>query len=242
MKQDYEIKKAAGVFGFGLLFVVGAVFLSSWVTGVFGPESLKPTDTATTTPIENSPRSAVTCPPDFLSYQALSQDEKSVVHLVNRRIAAYAENGEFRSRVVVTKIETDKSKVACGYLMVRAGTETYGALQSWENLYINPNEFGGHINADTNIGQGDGAEYSEYVFPLSKMHYWKTRNDRVNGNALMADWGVLLNVSETIGFEIGLNTTDKTGFIDSFSIAYKCWNPETGEQNYDCSIQVVENE
>ena len=51
--------------------------------------------------------------------------------------------------------------------------------------------------------------------------------------------GVLLNVSQSIGFEIGLNTNDKTGFIDKFSIAYKCWNPTTGEENQDCRIEVV---
>jgi len=152
----------------------------------------------------------------------------------------YAENGEFKSKVVITKVETEKSKVACGYLFVRAGTKTYGSIQKWENLYINPNGFGGHINAENNIGIGDSDKYSEYLFTLSKMDYWKSRDDRRTNSLQTADWGVLLNVSKTIGFEIGLNTEDKTGFISKFSIAYKCWNPETGEENNDCKIEVLE--
>lgn len=228
--------KALFYFILSLTFVLSAVFLSNLLEQK--QQSIEPDATATTTPQNRPP--LVACPANFLSYQELIRDNRSVVHLINEKTAMYAENGEFKSQVVITKIETEESKVACGYLSVRGGTETYGPLQSWENLYINPNSFGGHINPDTNIGPGDSKTSSEYVFPLSKIHYWKTRNDRVRGNLLTADWGVLLNVSETIGFEIGLNTLDKTGFIDKFSIAYKCWNPKTGEQNYDCSIQVIE--
>jgi len=221
--------KALQYFAAALVFVLSAVYLSTWITGDRKP---------TISPPDN--RLVISCPPDFLSYQKLVENQKSIVDLIKTKTPMYAENGEFHSKIVITKIETSKSKVACGYLSIRAGTDTNGPLQSWENLYINPNEFGGHINDDNNIGSGDSSKYSEYLFTLSKLNYWKTRNDRVNGNLLTADWGVLLNVSQTIGFEIGLNTNDKTGFIDKFSIAYKCWNPETGEENTDCSIQVVQ--
>jgi hypothetical protein len=193
----------------------------------------EPNNNSTTT------REIVTCPPDFLSYQKLITNPKNVVPLISKKTPMYAENGEFHSKIVITKNETDKSKVACGYLFVRAGTETNGSLKSWENLYINPNEFGGHINSENQIGLGDSSSSSEYLFALDKINYWKNRNERAKGNLSTADWGVLLNVSPTIGFEIGLNTNDKTGFIDAFSIAYKCWNPKTGEENHDCSINVV---
>lgn len=184
-------------------------------------------------------REIVECPENFISYQKLAENPKSVVRLISEKTPMYAENEEFKSKIVITKIETEKSKVACGYLLIHAGTNTNGPLQSWENLYINPNEFGGHIDSKNNKGAGDSSTYSEYLFPLSKMEYWKTRNDRVNGNLLTADWGVLLNVSKTISFDIGLNTNDKTGFISEFSIAYKCWDPATGKENFDCSIEVV---
>ena len=83
-------------------------------------------------------------------------------------------------------------------MFVQAGTDTNGPLQSWENLYINPNEFGGHIDSSNNIGLGDSATFSEYLFPLSKMNYWKTRVERAKGNLLSADWGVLMNVSQFV--------------------------------------------
>lgn len=219
--------KALFYFVLALAFVLSAVFLSARITG------------------ENqgtiTPREIVECLPNFNSYKLLAENPKSIVNLIDKKTSMYAENEEFKSKIVITKIETEKSKVACGYLFVRAGTETNGSLQSWENLYINPNSFGGHIDPETNIGAGDSSGYSEYLFPLSKIKYWKTRNDRVNGNLLTADWGVLLNVSEIISFEIGLNTNDKTGFIDQFSIAYKCWDPTTGKENTECSIKVVES-
>jgi hypothetical protein len=216
--------KALGYFVAALLFVLSAVFLSS----VINPE--KPED-------KKTDRTFIACPENFNSYSELIKNPKNVAILIDEKTPMYAEGGQFKSKFIVTKIETEKSKVACGYLSVSAGTNTNGALQSWENLYINPNNFGGHINPINNIGPGDG-ETSQYIFPLSKMNYWKTRADRAQNNLLFADWGVLLNVSEKITFEVGLNTNDKTGFIDNFLIAYKCWNPETGEENYDCKIVV----
>lgn len=220
--------KAIFYFVLSLVFVLSAVFLSNRITGE--------KDDSTDNP---SNRSIVSCPSDFISYQELSKDPQNIVSLINERTPMYAENGQFHSKIIVTKIETEKSKVACGYLFVKAGTTTYGPIQKWENLYINPNGFGGHINPINNIGLGDNASFSEYLFPLSKMSYWPTRDKRTSNDLLSADWGVLLNVSPTIGFEIGLNTNDKTGFIDEFSIAYKCWNPETGEENHECKIEIV---
>lgn len=221
-----EIIKALLMMGFGILVVFGV----SMALGNFrkSPEDKK-----------DNNRQIVSCPSDFISYQELSKDPQNIVSLINERTPMYAENGQFHSKIVVTKIETEKSKVACGYLFVKAGTTTYGPIQKWENLYINPNGFGGHINPINNIGLGDSENFSEYLFPLSKMSYWPTRDKRTSNDLLSADWGVLLNVSPSIGFEIGLNTNDKTGFIDEFSIAYKCWNPETGEENHDCKIEVV---
>lgn len=219
-----EFFKALGYFAAALIFVLSAVFLSSKINP--GKSENKKTD-----------RTFVVCPENFNSYSELIKNPENVAVLIGKKTTMYAENGQFNSKFIITKIETESSKVACGYLFVSAGTESNGALQNWENLYVNPNNFGGHINSSNNIGPGDGST-SQYLFPLSKMNYWKTRADRAQNNLLSADWGVLLNVSEKITFEIGLNTNDKTGFIDKFLIAYKCWNPETGEENNECEIVV----
>lgn len=73
------------------------------------------------------------------------------------------------------------------------------------------------------------------------MRYWKTRADRNNDTLLSADWAALLNVSETVKFEIALNTNNQFGFIDELSIAYKCWNPATGEENTGCKLDIADS-
>lgn len=224
--------KALQYFSAALIFVLSAVYLSSWITGGQGVNNQ---------PIPGSiTRFVVSCPADFLSYQLLREKPGHIVSLIDTRKSMFAANGEFvNSQIVITKNETKESKVACGYLLVRAGTGTNGALQSWENLYINPNEFGGHINSRNQFGPGDGRNYSEYLFSLNDIEYWKTRTERVRGNLLKADWATLLNVQSSLSFDVALNTENKTGFIDELSIIYKCWNPKTGEENDGCKIDVV---
>lgn len=46
------------------------------------------------------------------------------------------------------------------------------------------------------------------------------------------------NVSSQLTFSIDLNSNDKTGFIDEVSIAYKCWDPNTGLENTGCQLAV----
>ena len=182
-------------------------------------------------------RPAVTCGPDFASYSELTQQSGHVVKLIGERKNMYAAGGKFvNSEVVLAKSETATSKVACGYLFVRAGTTNDGALQKWQNLYINPNGFGGHINPESAVSVNDGEGYSEYLYALNKIQYWPNHSRQ---EIRTADWAALLNVSETVPFDIAFNGEDKTGFIDEVSIAYKCWNPVTGEENSDCRLEVT---
>lgn len=219
--------KAVGYFILSLAFVLSAVFLSRWVNGGFGQESQ---NNIISHPIE---RSVVSCPPDFLSYTTINQNVK----LIDKRTVMFADNGQFiNPQVVVAKSETDNSKVACGYLFVRAGTQTNGALQSWEDVYINPNMFGGHIISQNAIVVNDGSEYSEYLFSLDKIPYWPTAARKPSR---IANWAYLLNVSNEVKFDIALNTNDKSGFIDELAIAYKCWNPSTGEENNGCKLYIA---
>jgi len=233
LKIDYL--KGIGFFVAAFVFIVFTVWFSSWLN--------KETGVSDTQPTPSTIRSIVTCPADLASYSTLLENNGKAVKLISDRKSMFASNGRFiNSQIVVTKNETKESKVACGYLMVRAGTTSNGAFRSWENVYINPNNFGGHINSENQIGRGDGREFSEYVFPLNKIEYWKTRADRARGNLSNADWASLLNVSEKVYFEIAMNSNNRTSFIDEVSIAYKCWNPITGEENSDCGLTVISEE
>ena len=118
----------------GLVFVVGGAWISS---KLIQDEDITP-----------PARPVVTCPSDLHTYKALIENNGKVAKLIDGKKSMFASNGKFiNSKKIITKNETKESKVACGYLLIRAGTELNGALQSWENVYINPNNFGGHINS-----------------------------------------------------------------------------------------------
>lgn len=225
MKIQYkEIFKAFGVFIFGVIIVFGTAKL---------------TDYSEKNSKDDSNKTSVSCESDSLSYKSLiTEHPDQLLKLVSVHTPMSAKDGQFvNSQVVVTKSETSTSKIACGYLFVKAGTTKYGPLQSYENLYINPNDFGGHIDKKGAISQNDGPSFSEYLYSLSKIDYWRSPKDRT---PLKADWTALFNVSydSSVTFKLGLNAEESTGFVDEMSIAYKCWNPKTGEENHDCSLQI----
>ncbi len=182
-------------------------------------------------------REAVVCPPQFANFDYLMGGAGQVVELIPETKRMSAADKFINSEIVIVKTETKKSKVACGYLFVRAGTEEYGAIQSWEDIYINPNEFGGHLDQSSAITVNDRRkEYSEYLYSLDEIQYWPRKEDK-NRKILTADWAALLNVSPEVNFHIALNTT-ADGFINKVLIAYKCWDPATGEENKNCKLDV----
>ncbi len=212
--------------------ITAGAFIQNAVRNLYGPKEVP----SVPTPAYES----VKCPADSQSYNSLTESDGKIVKLIDGRKSMFASGGRFINlQKVVTKNETKKSKVACGYLLVRVGTD-HGALEKWENVYINPNNFGGHIKSENQIGTGDGREFSEYIFPLNEIQYWKTRADRWRGSLLSADWSSLLNVSEEVIFEIALNSENRSGFIDEISIAYKCWDPTTGEENKECKLEMMD--
>jgi len=223
-----NLKSALLYLFIGLVFVVGGAWISS---KLIHDEKSMPLNKIT-----------VECPANFLAYNELSKMPEHTVELINKIENMYAENGQFvGSKIVVMKNETKNSKIACGYLYVSAGTSN-GSLKPWENIYINPNDFGGHINSENQIGPGDGSKSSEYLFPLNKMSYWRNLSDR-GGNILSnADWSALMNVSDKLSFIINLNTENQSGFINKMSIAYKCWDPQTGEENDGCKLNIIDRQ
>jgi hypothetical protein len=188
-------------------------------------------------PKEASIYSVITCPEDLDSYKAV-EDKGQIVHFFSEPQKSYAVNGSFDNangfKTVVTKVDTSKSKVACGYIYIKAHT-TNGGLAQYEDLYINPDNFGGHLDKSTNFGPGDGNNFSEYYFSLSDIKYWERKDRR---EVLEADWASLFNVSSKVTFKVALNTQDIGGTIDDIAIAYKCKDPKTGLENTGCKLTV----
>ena len=229
--NDY--KKIVFLFVGALFFVFSAVFGSALIDKGIKSSNGEPTPTPT---LMAQKYEAITCPKDVSAFEDLRKRGGQIVDLIAESTRMFAANGRFvNPQVIVTKNETKDSKVACGYLYVKVHTDS-GSLRDWENLYINPDNFGGHIDKSNQFGIGDGNNFSEYLFSLSDMKYWKTRNTR--GDIRSADWSALLNVYEKVTFEIALNSQDRSGTIDKMSIAYKCWNPSTGEENSGCKLNV----
>lgn len=235
-KSSRDFFKAVSYFGAALLFVLSAVYFSNLLDR---SQAITPIPVpATTTPIYVE-RPIIICQPSFVAYQELKEGKGQTVPLIGDRQSMYAENGKFvNSKVVLAKSETETSKVACGYLFIRAGTDI-GAVQPWENIYINPSGFGGHLKSDSSISINDGEKFSEYLYALNKIEYWSTRNRQTVNTA---DWAALLNVQQTVPFTIALNTENQTGFIDEMVVAYKCWNPKDGTENKDCKLRVESSE
>jgi len=220
-KNKQSILKAILTILFGLAFIV----VSAWIFGVVSKE-----------PVPTPTREVVVCSPNFLAYQDLSDEGGQTVSLIGARQSMFAEDGKFvNSLIVLTKSEMETSKVACGYLFVRAGTVKKGALRSWEDVVIDPNGFGGHLNPESAISVNDGEQDSSYLYSLDRVQYWPTHNRQ---SLQTADWAVLLNVQSEVPFLIALNTEDKTGFIDEISIVYKCWNPKDGKENNECKLSI----
>lgn len=212
-----------------VLFVAG-VWIVWNITRGKGPLGKEPESTPTPPPTFKP----VECPPTFEDYQRIKDTTAQTVSLVSQPFSSYGD-GTFKYKgVVITKTETDRAKIACGYVSIRASTDGAG-LKEWENVYINPNQFGGHLGRNSQFGPGDGQEYSDYVFSLNDIKYWPRRDDTA---IRKADWASLLNVSGDVIFEIALNTNNPTGKIESVSLTYKCWNPRTSEENKDCRITV----
>ncbi len=230
-KNGKFLKEIIGVFiTLGLIIGVFTALLSWGVKAIFfgDVKNVQPSPT---------PRTPVICPVDYESYSKLAESPNNTVLLIKDKKIMFAAEGRFiNTQVVVTKSETATSKIRCGYLFVSAGTNNGALVPAWEDVVIYLDNYGGHLIPDNAIWVNNGALSSQYLYSLDKIKYWDTH---FRNNIIFTDWSSLLNVSNTIQFTIKLNTENRTGFIDNVSIAYKCWNPTTGDENNDCNMKVI---
>ncbi len=221
-------------------FVKALIFVAVAAAGIIG-STLVANFFQKPVPVEIVPGSdskvqVVLCPKDFKGFEAIPSDQK--VKLIDKKIRAYAANGRFvNPTIVIARRGGLGSEVACGYLYVKTGTESSGPLRDWENVYINPNPYGGHIIKNKSISSKDDDRSTEMLFSLDNVNYRENKNSK---ELKTANWVALMNVSDRIEFNISLNTEDRTGFIEEISIGYRCINPETGNETHDCKFDVVE--
>jgi hypothetical protein len=221
---EHKAIKGIGTVILAFIFVALSAFIYSKVSYVSTPTTL--------------PSNGVVCPKDSQSY-VQTKAKKNIILLSNEQSYGKAQ-GDFIKQYNVT-IERSglNSQIACGYLFYSLSVKSK-PIHSYENLYMTPSlgkQFGGHIypNGDNLISSDVTATSTEMLFPLNEISY--DGNERQNLE--QADWASLLDVTNKIDFTIALNTTDSTGQINSVEIAYKCWNPQTGQETDDCNLQVT---
>lgn len=203
---------------------------SIWVASLFSKDDKKEGGIET--------KKVVECPLDTISYEE-TKTKKNLKLLENK--ISYGINGSFAGHDynVLIKRSGLQSKIACGYLFYRVSVGEKPIEQASEGLYMIPTsskQFGGHIMADSeyiiNVAENNGK--TEVLIPLNAVYHDGTQRINIK----KSDWASLLNVSDQISFNLALNTIRQNGRIDSVEIAYKCWNPQTGEETNDCLLEV----
>lgn len=216
-----------------LIFIFGLGIAAIWVTSLVNKEA--PSEEVIREIVKEVVLKKPSCPDTTDAFFTL-KDSGQLVTLA-KNLNTYGENGAFvNSKITVVKSTGSGSQIACGYLYVKAHGKDGRALQvQWEHPYINPGQFGGHLETKNSIVPQIYGETNEFLFNLSKINY-KLSNSSVE--IRQADWAALLNVSDHIQFEVALNTVDRAGTLEEVSIAYQCWSPETGQITHDCRLSV----
>jgi hypothetical protein len=153
--------------------------------------------------------------------------------------SSYGLNGKFARDIEPIVLISGNDEIACGYLYIRASKGGQPLERDYESIYVSPQGFGGHLLWTRSIFSHDSEQFTEAWFPLDTISYLPGLP--FNPSAKMfriADWAQLLNVNSHVVFDIGLSTTDEGGLIEDVSIAYRCWNPVTGEESHDCQLSI----
>jgi hypothetical protein len=180
--------------------------------------------------------SNVTCPADFSSYEKISQSKR--LEIISNK-PSNGTDGVLKGYKVTLERTGLTSNIACGYLMYQVSYDGKPIEQSSMDLFMRPtySQLGGHLLPDENkrsiIKEVDGK--TQILMPLDSIIY-----DGLSRNIIKeANWSSLLNVTDTMEFEIALSANNEKGNLDLVEIAYKCINKETGKETDTCSLKVV---
>jgi len=174
------------------------------------------------------------------NYEGYSQliDNKQFVRLAKNH-GAYAENKQLLN--VLDKIVniSGKDEVACGYLYFKASKGKNPIDPIYDSVYIKPSDFGGHILREKSIQLENKEEFTDVLMSLDSIAYLPSSPYDSNAqNFRIANWTHLLNVNSHLKFSMGLSIQDGSAVIEEIIIAYKCWNPETGEETKGCQLSL----
>jgi hypothetical protein len=222
---------------FAIILAVGALIImaTSYVVNMLKVPDVKITEKVTT--IEKVVKTP-DCDNSFGEYKTLIDKGQYLVLAKDK--SAYSANGHFVNDFIVNVNRMGDGKIACGYLYIKTRKDGHSLDPNYDSIYINPNDFGGHIlrSKSLEIPQKEQNK-TEVLLPTNSISY--IPNVPYNPNAQdykVSNWSNLFNVSDQINFKIGLSTIDPQGYIDQIIIAYKCWDPNTGLESHDCQLSL----
>lgn len=220
--------------GIVLFAVIGALFILVVTYGV-RVLLIKPNEQEVVEVLVKQPQ----CERTVEEYRTLVSNGQSITLLSNA--ISYAGQGErFVKSYDINLIRSGEGEVACGYLYAKVSKANQSIDEKFDSIYVNPQGLGGHLLRSRSIQIDDPADnFTEVLFPLASIPYLPNIPYRPEAqNFEIANWSKLLNVSQKTAFEVGLSTLSPSGVINELTIAYKCWNPETGEETMGCQLSV----
>lgn len=180
------------------------------------------------------------CPEDFRVYQELIEKGQSIQLLENAR--SYASQERFAKDYEITLNRSGDDEIACGYLYVRAAKNGESLDKKYDSIYVNPQGLGGHILRPKSISIINPIQNTtEILLQLRSVSYLPNIPYQPDAqNYRVTNWVKLLNAVDQIVFHVGLSTQDVRGIIEDLRIAYKCWNPEIGEETRGCQLSITQ--
>ncbi|MBI2065878.1 MAG: hypothetical protein HYT68_02320 [Candidatus Zambryskibacteria bacterium] len=217
-----------------LVFAVGAavIVLTAWAVNQFKkPDVIEK--------IIEKPvfKKSLQCAPSQDAYRSVVEQGQSI--LLVDSLNTYAIAGRFVNdkNLIITRSGSDE--IACGYLYIKARKDSRPLETQYESVYINPQDFGGHILGAKSIEISKTSQVTEFLIPLNTISYLSDLPYNSNSqNFRVSNWVNLLNVSNEVKFHIGLSANDSRGVLEEVRIAYRCWNPNTGEETQNCQLGV----
>ena len=227
---------AKAIIQFTIILLVGAaiVLSTSWLVN-----RIKKPDIVEKVVEKQILVSAPACNNDYVEFQDLIKIKQSV--RIISSVNMYAQNGKLiNSREVVVN-RSGTGQVACGYLYVKVRKDGRSLEEQYDSVYINPQDFGGHILSRKGgiVIPNPDPKKTEFLLPLNSIAYIPRIPFNPDAqNFRVADWAKLLNISNQTKFSIGLSTIHPEGMLEDITIAYKCWDPTTGKETHECQLSL----
>lgn len=180
------------------------------------------------------------CGDSYDDYKALV-DKGQYLTLVNNK-NMYASAGQFVNAIDINVNRSGKDVIACGYLYIKANVNGGNLDWQYDSIYINPNGFGGQILRSKSLKINSEEDNKTFVLlPLNSISYLPTLPYNPEAqNYKIANWVNLLNVANKVNFKIGLSSLNPNSYINEITIAYKCWDSNTGKETQDCQLGLDE--